>query len=236
MAVLDADKEGFLRSSTALIQTIGRAARHVRGTALLFADRVTGSMKRAIDETDRRRAVQQAHNERYGYEPMPIVTNGEGSGAMLDLLEEAKARRQRTKQRAKQQSAAISRPAAAMDVWRMRRRRRRRSRRRQRRTRTRTISEGSLCRCPRCSTPRPHAPFPLGSYALRSSVEDRTERLRAKLRRSSMRRTSGCEGGMRAMAYFSEYSIVSGAQGSGGSDCGVRVETLILCEEDYATG
>ena len=108
MAVLDADKEGFLRSSTALIQTIGRAARHVRGTALLFADRVTGSMKRAIDETDRRRAVQQAHNERYGYEPMPIVTNGEGSGAMLDLLEEAKARRQRTQQRAKQQSAAIS--------------------------------------------------------------------------------------------------------------------------------
>ena len=107
VAVLDADKEGFLRSSTALIQTIGRAARHVRGTALLFADRVTGSMKRAIDETDRRRAVQQAHNERYGYEPMPIVTNGEGSGAMLDLLEEAKARRQRTKQRAKQQSAAI---------------------------------------------------------------------------------------------------------------------------------
>ena len=104
VAVLDADKEGFLRSSTALIQTIGRAARHVRGTALLFADRVTGSMKRAIDETDRRRAVQQAHNERYGYEPMPIVTNGEGSGAMLDLLEEAKARRQRTKQ----QSAAIS--------------------------------------------------------------------------------------------------------------------------------
>ena len=108
VAVLDADKEGFLRSSTALIQTIGRAARHVRGTALLFADRVTGSMKRAIDETDRRRAVQQAHNERYRYEPMPIVTNGEGSGAMLDLLEEAKARRQRTKQRAKQQSAAIS--------------------------------------------------------------------------------------------------------------------------------
>ena len=108
VAVLDADKEGFLRSSTALIQTIGRAARHVRGTALLFADRVTGSMKRAIDETDRRRAVQQAHNERYGYEPMPIVTNGEGSGAMLDLLDEAKARRQRTKQRAKQQSAAIS--------------------------------------------------------------------------------------------------------------------------------
>ena len=104
VAVLDADKEGFLRSSTALIQTIGRAARHVRGTALLFADRVTGSMKRAIDETDRRRAVQQAHNERYRYEPMPIVTNGEGSGAMLDLLEEAKARRQRTKQ----QSAAIS--------------------------------------------------------------------------------------------------------------------------------
>ena len=108
VAVLDADKEGFLRSSTALIQTIGRAARHVRGTALLFADRVTGSMKRAIDETDRRRAVQQAHNERYRYEPMPIVTNGEGSGAMLDLLDEAKARRQRTKQRAKQQSAAIS--------------------------------------------------------------------------------------------------------------------------------
>ena len=62
VAILDADQEGFLRSDRSLIQTIGRAARHMNGTAILYADRVTGSMQRAIDETDRRRAIQHEHN------------------------------------------------------------------------------------------------------------------------------------------------------------------------------
>lgn len=69
VAILDADKEGFLRSETSLIQTIGRAARNVSGKAILYADRITGSMRRAIDETDRRRAKQQEHNELHGITP-----------------------------------------------------------------------------------------------------------------------------------------------------------------------
>ena len=66
VAILDADKEGFLRGETSLIQTIGRAARHVDGTVLMYADRETDSMKTAISETNRRREIQLAHNERYG--------------------------------------------------------------------------------------------------------------------------------------------------------------------------
>jgi excinuclease UvrABC helicase subunit UvrB len=62
--ILDADKEGFLRSETSLIQTIGRAARNVDGRVILYADRITGSMERAMAETDRRREKQQAYNER----------------------------------------------------------------------------------------------------------------------------------------------------------------------------
>ncbi|HIQ04132.1 MAG TPA: excinuclease ABC subunit B, partial [Anaerolineae bacterium] len=73
VAILDADKEGFLRSETALIQTIGRAARHVNGTVIMYADAITDSMRRAIDETNRRRRIQLQYNEQHGIEPKSIV-------------------------------------------------------------------------------------------------------------------------------------------------------------------
>src|ERR1700742_1770064 len=74
VSILDADKEGFLRSSKSLIQTIGRAARNVSGEVHMYADRVTDSMKEAIDETDRRRAKQTAYNEANGIDPQPLRT------------------------------------------------------------------------------------------------------------------------------------------------------------------
>ena len=87
VAILDADKEGFLRSERSLIQTIGRAARHLRGKAILYADRITGSMQRAMDETERRRVKQVAHNKAHGITPRSIerkvadIMEGAYSGA-----------------------------------------------------------------------------------------------------------------------------------------------------------
>ena len=73
VAILDADKEGFLRSERSLIQTVGRAARHLHGTALLYADKMTGSMERAINETSRRRERQLQHNQKHNIKPASII-------------------------------------------------------------------------------------------------------------------------------------------------------------------
>lgn len=89
VAILDADKEGFLRSEQALIQTVGRAARHVEGRVIMYADTITGSMKRTIDETTRRRAIQEAYNNKHGITATGIAKAIE-KGLRPDLPEEAK--------------------------------------------------------------------------------------------------------------------------------------------------
>lgn len=89
VTILDADKEGFLRSEQALIQTVGRAARHIEGRVIMYADNMTGSMKRTIDETNRRRKIQEEYNQKHGITPTGIAKAIE-KGLRPDLPEDAK--------------------------------------------------------------------------------------------------------------------------------------------------
>ncbi len=91
VAIIDADKEGVLRSEQAFLQTVGRAARHLEGRVIMYADTITGSMRRAIDETDRRRAIQEAHNRRHGIKPRSI------SREVREMLPRSAAREKKTK-------------------------------------------------------------------------------------------------------------------------------------------
>ena len=90
IGILDADKEGFLRSDTSLIQIIGRAARNVLGRVILYADTVTGSMKRAMDETSRRRAIQATYNTKHGITPKTIIKK------IQDITDQMKSDHQKT--------------------------------------------------------------------------------------------------------------------------------------------
>jgi len=90
VAILDADKEGFLRSVQALIQTVGRAARHVEGHVIMYADRITDSMRRTIDETERRREIQESYNKEHGITPRGINRAVEESMRTVEVGEEAK--------------------------------------------------------------------------------------------------------------------------------------------------
>ncbi|GAB3091641.1 excinuclease ABC subunit UvrB [Aestuariicella hydrocarbonica] len=114
VAIFDADKEGFLRSDRSLIQTIGRAARNVNGKAILYADKITGSMRRSIDETERRRAKQVAHNEKHGITPQGIRKN------VTDIMEGTYvpgARAQRNSRKAAEKQGKYEAELATGDVW-----------------------------------------------------------------------------------------------------------------------
>ncbi|MDC3332776.1 excinuclease ABC subunit UvrB [bacterium] len=110
VAIFDADKEGFLRSDRSLIQTIGRAARNINGKAILYADKITGSMKRAMDETDRRREKQVKHNEANGITPQSIKKS------VADIMEGARTPGKRYTRNAKGKLVAEESPDYGFDI------------------------------------------------------------------------------------------------------------------------
>lgn len=105
VAILDADKEGFLRSERSLIQTIGRAARNINGKAILYADRITGSMERAMDETNRRREKQQQYNEEHGIQPQALRRD------VKDIMELGDVTKAHSKNRAKSKVVPLAKVA-----------------------------------------------------------------------------------------------------------------------------
>ncbi|MCG9581862.1 excinuclease ABC subunit UvrB [Vibrio tubiashii] len=111
VAILDADKEGFLRSERSLIQTIGRAARNVAGKAILYADRITKSMEKAMGETDRRREKQQAYNEKMGIEPQALKRNVKDIMELGDITNSKKQRVSKTVPLSK-----VAEPSQSYDV------------------------------------------------------------------------------------------------------------------------
>ena len=113
VAILDADQEGFLRSDRSLIQTIGRAARHVNGLAIFYADRITGSMQRAMDETSRRRAVQTQHNLDHGITPRSVLKSVD---EVRFITRVADARDEREERAAKRAAPAAAKAADAARV------------------------------------------------------------------------------------------------------------------------
>ncbi|MGM0634003.1 MAG: excinuclease ABC subunit UvrB [Pseudomonadota bacterium] len=110
VAILDADKEGFLRSEGSLIQTMGRAARNLNGRAILYADRMTGSMQRAIDECERRREIQLSFNEEHGVTPAGVRKS------VADVMEGAHSGGSRKGGRQRQQPQAVAEPSAVYDA------------------------------------------------------------------------------------------------------------------------
>ena len=110
ICILDADKEGFLRSETSLIQTIGRAARNVGGQVIMYADNITGSMERAIDETNRRRVKQVAYNLEHGITPQTVIK------AIRDLLQAQKVAEDKTEYGAGKGAGRLREDASVMSI------------------------------------------------------------------------------------------------------------------------